>query len=137
MKRTTTDHKKTRAIGTKCVFQNEQQDKSGTMRNKTRLVTKLLSLIEGLDFGNTIGYASLVLWKCICCRKAEGQPNERKYTLILCRTPIFFITYWTLLLASSFIKVSRNRGKNRNYFKTCRNRGTSQRFQEREIDIMV
>ena len=45
----------------KCVFQNEQQDKSGTMRNKTRLVTKLLSLIEGLDFGNTIGYASLVL----------------------------------------------------------------------------
>jgi hypothetical protein len=43
-----------RIIGTKWVFQNKQDDQGVIVQNKTRLVAKGFSQVEGLDFGETI-----------------------------------------------------------------------------------
>ena len=42
-----------RVIGTKWVFRNKQDDQGVVVRNKTRLVAKGFSQVEGLDFGET------------------------------------------------------------------------------------
>ncbi|WVZ53202.1 LOW QUALITY PROTEIN: hypothetical protein U9M48_004175 [Paspalum notatum var. saurae] len=42
-----------RVIGTKWVFRNKQDDEGNIVRNKTRLVAKGYSQIEGIDFGET------------------------------------------------------------------------------------
>ena len=44
---------KVQVIGTKWVFQNKQDDQGVVVRNKTRLVAKGFSQVEGLDFGET------------------------------------------------------------------------------------
>jgi hypothetical protein len=45
--------KDTRVIGTKWVFRNKQDDQGIVVRNKTRLVAKGFSQVEGLDFKET------------------------------------------------------------------------------------
>ena len=42
-----------RVIGTKWVFRNKQDDQGVVVRNKTRLVAKGFSQVEGLNFGET------------------------------------------------------------------------------------
>jgi hypothetical protein len=44
LKRTTTDHKNTRAIGTKCVFHNEQQDKKWYYEEQDKVSYKVVIL---------------------------------------------------------------------------------------------
>jgi hypothetical protein len=53
-----------RIIGTKCVFQNKQDDQGVIVRNKARLVAKGFSQVVGLDFGNT--FAPVARLEAIC-----------------------------------------------------------------------
>jgi hypothetical protein len=48
-------HPNQNVVGTKWVFHNKQDEHGVVTRNKTRLIAKGYSQVEGLDFNETVG----------------------------------------------------------------------------------
>jgi hypothetical protein len=65
-----------RVIGTKWVFKNKQDDQGVIVRNKSRLVAKGFSQVEGLDFGETI--APVARLEAICILLAYASCYDIK-----------------------------------------------------------
>jgi hypothetical protein len=65
-----------RIIGTKWVFRNKQDDQGIVVRNKTRLVAKGFSQVEGLDFKET--FALIVRLEAIRILLAYASHHEMK-----------------------------------------------------------
>jgi hypothetical protein len=65
-----------RVIGTKWVFCNKQDDQAIVVRNKVRLVAKVFSQVEGLDFGET--FAPVARLEAIRILLAYASHHEMK-----------------------------------------------------------
>ena len=67
---------KVQVIGTKWVFRNKQDDQGVVVRNKARLVAKVFSQVEGLDFGET--FALVARLEAIRILLAYASHHEMK-----------------------------------------------------------
>ena len=79
---------KTNVIGTKCVFQNKQDEHGVVTRNKARLVAQGFTQVEGLDFEEI--FARVVLGILNANRKIRKRTNtDVAFTREYSRVSIF------------------------------------------------
>jgi len=69
--------KDARVIKKKWVFQNKKDDQGKVVRNKTRLMAKGFSQVEGLDFGET--FAPVARLEAICILLAYASIHDIKF----------------------------------------------------------